>query len=43
MAVRWLASTPAATSSAVDAEPKPDSPRRPHGQPQIPIAAAVTT
>lgn len=38
MAVRWLASTPAVTSSAVDPPSKPDGPRRPHGQPQKPIA-----
>ena len=39
MAVRLVASTPAVTSSAVEAEPKPDGPRRPHGQLQSPITA----
>lgn len=43
MAVRLLASTPAVTSSAVDAEPKPDGPRRPQGQPQSPIADDTTS
>lgn len=43
MAVMLLASTPAVTSSAVDAEPKPDGPRRPHGQPQSPIPDDTTS
>ena len=39
MAVRLVASTPAVTSSAVEAEPKPEGPCRPHGQLQRPITA----
>jgi hypothetical protein len=30
------------TSSAVDPAPKPDGPRRPHGQPQSPIPDATS-
>ena len=43
MAVRWVASTPAVTSSAVEVGPKPDGPRRrrSHGHSQSPIRAAA--
>jgi hypothetical protein len=40
MTVRWLASRPEVTSSAVDAEPKPDGPGSPHSKPHSPIAAS---
>jgi hypothetical protein len=36
MAVRLLASTPTVTSSAVDAEPKPDGPGAPRASPRAP-------